>query len=392
MRSYLGGRLGLGLATGLSLVGAIVSAVPATGAPSALGTISGRYLPSAGASSVAQAISASGVVAGSVGGAPAVWPGGRLHPLPYPAGAVPAGATSVFGQATAIEGATVAGDVSFQPSPGVSNGAVLVWRSGRPSLLQGSGYTQVVDLNAAGTALVSTGLPRLGQTYTVQSADGSVVTVPFPASALDSAGRVAGLRYDIGPGVFDAKAVRFDHGTTTELSTPAGVSSAVNDVAPDGTMCGETFTLGVGTGTSAIRTDRHAALWRSDGTLLALSAPGTQSWCTRVASDRVAAGQFIAADGSTQSVVWQSGQASPVGPANVGSLVTGVNRAGQVIGTATSSTGQVGFVARAQGWYRLVALGASQNYPRAINDAGTVAGTVNAADGTQRAVVWQTAG
>jgi probable HAF family extracellular repeat protein len=217
-----------------------------------------------------------------------------------------------------------------------------------------------------------------------------VVTVPFDAVGLDAAGRPAGVRYNVGAGVFEARAVRLDGGTTTVLSTPAGVSSAVNDVAPDGTMCGETFTLSLTSTTSGlVRLDRHAALWRADGTLVALAAPGTQSWCTKIANGRVAAGQYLAADGTTGAVRWQNGTGTAVGPSG-NATVTGVNRSGQVIGTAFSASQNLGWVARAGNWNELVVRGAARTSPKAINDLGTVVGSATTSAGTARAAVWQT--
>lgn len=386
----------IGSIVGLCLAGALI-ALPAQGATTALDSIPGSYLPTPGAtSSAALAISASGLIAGAADGSPVVWRGGRMRQLPYPAGAVPAGVTGILGEATVAERSAagediVAGDVNFQTAEGFNSGAVMIWRAGRPRLLQGQTWAHVLDVNAAGDALVVDGLPRLGQTFTVQRADGSVVTVPFTAVALDAAGRSAGVRYDIGPAVFAAQAVRLENGTTTVLSTPAGVSSAVNDVAPDGTMCGETFTLSLtSTGASPVRLERHAVLWRADGTRVTLSAPGTESWCTKIANGRVAAGQFLAADGSIGSVLWKDRVAVPVGPSNITTQVTGVNRAGQVIGVGYSATEHLAFVARAGGWQEPVARGADQTYPKAINDAGTVVGTATASDGTQHATVWQT--
>jgi hypothetical protein len=380
---------------GLCLASAL-TALPAHGATTALESIPGRYLPApGGASSTALAISRSGVIAGAAAGSPVVWRGGRMRQLPYPAGAVPAGASGIVGQATAVERGSagedlVAGDVTFQTAEGVSSGAVMIWRDGRPRLLQGQVFARVLDLNPAGDALVVDGLPRLGQTFTLQRPDGSVVTVPFSAVALDAAGRPAGVRYTISPGVFAAQAVRFEGGTTTGLSTPAGVSSAVNDVAPDGTMCGETFTLSLtSTAANPVRLNRQAALWRADGTLVALSAPGTQSWCTKIANSRVAAGQFIAADGNTGAVLWRDGTAAPVGPSNLTTEVTGVNRAGLVIGIGYSATANLAFAARTGGWDRLVLSGAERVRPNAVNDAGTVVGTGTTSSGAQRAATWQ---
>jgi probable HAF family extracellular repeat protein len=384
----------IGVLAGLCLVGAF-TALPAQGATTQLRPIPGSYLPSAGASSsAALAISASGLIAGTADGSPVVWRDGRLRHLPYPDGAVPAGASGILGEATAAERSAtgddlVAGDVTFQTTAGVSSSAVMVWRAGQPRLLQGQALARVLDLNAAGDALVVNGLPRLGQTFTVQHADGSVITVPFTAVALDSAGRPAGVQYEIGAGVFAAHAVRLDGGTTTVLDTPAGLSSAVNDVAPDGTMCGETFTLSLSsTGSSPVRLQRQAVLWQADGTRVPLSAPGTESWCTKIANGRVAAGQFISAGGSTGAVLWRDGTASAVGPAHLTTEVTGVNRSGQVIGTGYSAEEHLGFVARANGWHELVVRGAESTRPRAINAVGTVVGTATTAAGTQRAAVW----
>ncbi|HST81895.1 MAG TPA: hypothetical protein VLL08_09205 [Kineosporiaceae bacterium] len=384
------------LLAGLCLAGAL-TALPAQGATTQLRLIPGSYLPTAAAtSSAALAISASGLIAGAADGSPVVWRGGRMRQLPYPTGVIPTGASAIAGEATAavrsVTGADlVAGDVTFQTPAGFSSSAVMVWQAGQPRLLQGQALAHVLDVNAAGDALVVNGLPRLGLTFTVQRADGSVTTVPFTAVALDSTGRPAGLRYDIGAGVFAAHAVRLDGETTTVLDAPAGVSSAVNDVASDGTMCGETFTLSLSsTGSSPIRLERHAVLWRADGTLVPLSAPGTQSWCTKIANGRVAAGQYVSADGTTSAVLWRDGTATAVGPANLTTEVTGVNRSGQVIGTGYSAAEHLGFVARAGGWHELVVHGADSTQPRAINEAGTVVGTATTTAGTQRAAVWQT--
>jgi probable HAF family extracellular repeat protein len=140
-----------------------------------------------------------------------------------------------------------------------------------------------------------------------------------------------------------------------------------------------------------MRLDRRAVLWRADGTLVPLSAPGTQSWCTKIANGQVAAGQFIAADGSTGVVLWRNGTAAAVGPSNLTTQVTGVNRAGQVIGVGYSTTRHLAFAARTGEWRRLVVRGADRIFPAAINDHGTVVGTATTTDGSQRAAVWSTA-
>src|SRR3954469_66760 len=121
----------IGALAGLCLAGA-VTALPAQGATTELGPITGSYLPTAGAaSSTALAISASGVIAGAADGSPVVWRGGRMRPLPYPPGTVPAGATGVLGEATAVVDVggveTAAGDVLLQTAQGSSSAAVMLW-------------------------------------------------------------------------------------------------------------------------------------------------------------------------------------------------------------------------------------------------------------------------
>jgi hypothetical protein len=392
---------GAAVAVGLS----VLTASPAQAAVQAA-PLAGRYLPApAGSTSSARDVGENGTVGGSVSDAagiqqPTLWRGAQRVTLPIPPGTVSGDPPVVVeGWVSKVERTTAIGNAQLaQLPPGtLPIPAPLRWSNGAASAIPRQGYALVAkDLNLAGDALITElGIPPIATSPSrVQRADGTVYDTGIQGAAIDGQGRAVGYRTAGQVGVdFRQEAVRSDGTATTVLSRPEGRSTAANDAAEDGTVCGETFTATISGGPRPIivRTERSPALWNPDGTRVDLPSLGAQSWCTQTAGRDVAIGQYLRADGSQGVVLWIRGRAFPVGP--TAATPVAVNARGQVVGTSSASGVQYGFVADTRNWRRLTAPGGLNTEATDINGAGVVVGNAFARDAEgartgQRAIRW----
>jgi probable HAF family extracellular repeat protein len=143
-----------------------------------------------------------------------------------------------------------------------------------------------------------------------------------------------------------------------------GGYAIANDVNDRGTVVGES--------------DQRAFVWTATGgtrELPGLVPNGTAS-ATAINADGWVAGTARAADGWAHAVKWSpAGVVTDLGtvPDGVDSRATGINRAGQVVGTAYRAGKDVGFLHDGATMTALLAPGQDNCEGRAINDQGVVA-------------------
>ena len=184
-------------------------------------------------------------------------------------------------------------------------------------------------------------------------------------------------------------------GCIADLGTPPGFTrSEAVDVTGDGTVVGNVTTSGG---------RREAAVLGTDGewTLLGTGFPGETGWSAAAAAnaDGLVVGTTGDANaGSTLAFAWDATHGFRTLPIEVPGRpyvkATDVNAAGQVIGTAGTGflDGDAGFVYGPDGDLTMLDGASRLAIPAALNDAGTVVGTLTSpggpGGGAWNAAVW----
>jgi len=224
----------------------------------------------------------------------------------------------------------------------------------------GSGMSMTAAINSSGVAVGFTISPQGNQTPEVFSGQAQALPGTGEATGINSAGTIVGTTYANG----GQSVTEWSNGQATNL----GISGWATGINNAGQVTGEMLTAG-GQG--------HAFLW-SNGALVDLGTlpGGTGS----VGSGINSSGQVVGtsqANGISTAVVSNGNGLTKVagGLGGANSYGMGINDGGVVVGSAQTGSGYLhAFESSANGMIDLGTLGGSSSSAYGINDAGTVVG------------------